>query len=757
VKRKAILAVVLSAIIVGMFAVGFNKSVEADGQIYIRPDGSIDPAGANIARNGDVYTFTDNIYGSIGIEKDNVLVDGAGYALEQTTSEIGISLSKRSNVTIKNMNIKAFFEGIYLSNSSNNIVSGNNITENYYGITLFEASNNIVARNSFAGNNCSISMHGDKHASSNNTVCENNIRESKWGIDLYPRSDNNIVCENNLTENSVHGIFLWNSSGNSLVANNIIGGYSGIMLSLSDNNLVLDNSVRDNSYGIYLGYGAYPESSYNIISGNNITHGYYGVAIQNFSNCNKIYGNKIADSQIGIKIANASANLVYRNDFMENTYQAYIDPASPSANVWDYDEEGNYWSDYNGTDADGDGIGDIAYVIDENNQDNYPFMEPWSIAPTLPVHNIDSGLDYATIQEAIDAPQTMDGHTLLVDANTYYEAIIVDKSLIIVGKDRDATIIDGFGSLTVMLVTADHVSISNFTVQNSLNNIVAVGYIAYGRPAGGIGLDNCVGCTIANNTITFCGVGIAMCNASGNNVVTNNRISSRVLLGIADANPLQPVGGNNNITFNYISGVGGGILLANTMNDEILENRLVSGTTGIDVESSNHNLVIQNMVKHFHYAMRIANSSDNVVYHNDFIGNTVQAGIYSESVSVNVWDDGYPSGGNYWSDYAGVDECWGENQDMDDSGDIVGDTPYIMNETNVDRYPLMDRWSYPGDLNRDGRVTILDVSIAGRAFGADPMHPRWDCRADINRNGFVNILDIAAIAKDYGKVRWEFD
>ena len=46
---------------------------------------------------------------------------------------------------------------------------------------------------------------------------------------------------------------------------------------------------------------------------------------------------------------------------------------------------------------------------------------------------------------------------------------------------------------------------------------------------------------------------------------------------------------------------------------------------------------------------------------------------------MNIWDNGYPSGGNYWSDYAGVDA----------DGDGIGDTPYIIDDNNIDHYPLM--------------------------------------------------------------------
>jgi len=83
-------------------------------------------------------------------------------------------------------------------------------------------------------------------------------------------------------------------------------------------------------------------------------------------------------------------NSLYGNSIIDNALQYYDDwyhqpfnPKALSVNIWDNGTTGNYWSDYNGTDNDGDGIGDTPYIIGEDNQDNHPLMNKF-IIPEFP-------------------------------------------------------------------------------------------------------------------------------------------------------------------------------------------------------------------------------------------------------------------------------------------------------------------------------------------------------------------------------------
>jgi len=167
--------------------------------IYIKSDGSVDPANAPIQRIGDTYFFVGDIYGRILVERNNIIIDGLGYTLEGTgaVSSTGIYMAERVNITIRNIQIKAFYYGILFDNSSNNNVSRSTITYNVVGVYLSEPSKN----NSISDNNIVNNYIGVDSSASNNTITGNIIAYNNIGMMFW--SGNNLIFHNNFVNNTI--------------------------------------------------------------------------------------------------------------------------------------------------------------------------------------------------------------------------------------------------------------------------------------------------------------------------------------------------------------------------------------------------------------------------------------------------------------------------------------------------------------------------------------------------------------------------
>ena len=198
------------------------------------------------------------------------------------------------------------------------------------GILLDHANNTVVDRNTFS-----------------RALTALNITGSYW----------NRITNNKATSSVVIGVVLADSAYNVIGENFFVGGSRGLTVSgsLTAWNNVTRNLIRGmNETGILLSMG----TSLNIFSENTFELNSYGVDLQG-----------------------SSGNMLYRNNFLRSSKGHVHNPVASVVNVWDNRSlggrrGGNYWDNYNGTDADGDGVGDTSFIIDSSNKDVYPLMTP---------------------------------------------------------------------------------------------------------------------------------------------------------------------------------------------------------------------------------------------------------------------------------------------------------------------------------------------------------------------------------------------
>jgi len=133
-----------------------------------------------------------------------------------------------------------------------------------------------------------------------------------------------------------------------------------------------------------------------------------------------------------------------------------------------------------------------------------------------------------------------------------------------------------------------------------------------------------------------------------------------------------------------------GIVVRDSQGITVSGNEIVDNYYGVYLVSSSSTYIHSNNVTDNYYGIYLTDSQMNHICHNSFIHNVWQA--YVDSDYFNWWDEGYPFGGNYWSDYTGVDYKSGSGQDEFGS-DGIGDAPYFINANNIDRYPLMEPWA----------------------------------------------------------------
>jgi nitrous oxidase accessory protein NosD len=305
-------------------------------------------------KNG-VYTVDDNT--RLVIDKTLSLI---GEDPENTVILGAFSLYPEDDVAIRVAAPNVTLSGFTITNCPVAIAIANYYAEPYpSGCRII---NNNIVNNS----------EGIRPQRNDVFISGNNITGNQAGITGY-NAENVVITGNNITDNYHHGVDIGQSRNVTICGNNISNNAGGINLIYYGPYNVYGNNITKNVWGIRFAEGCQNATVY----GNNITQNGVGIVLLIFPN-----GGDVAVSGVG--------NTVFGNLFVGNSEQVSQDETDFILNstwsmgtdvvLWDNGSLGNYWDDYDGVDENGDEIGDTPYIIDENNQDNYPLMYPVDIS-----------------------------------------------------------------------------------------------------------------------------------------------------------------------------------------------------------------------------------------------------------------------------------------------------------------------------------------------------------------------------------------
>jgi len=265
---------------------------------------------------------------------------------------------------------------------------------------------------------------------------------------------------------------------------------------------------------------------------------------------------------------------------------------------------------------------------------------------------------------------------------------------------------------------------------------VNVGY------AGQVILVNCTNVTVENLDLSITSAGVQLIKTN------NSRISGNTLarngIGICLIDSL-----NNSVSGNDITNNEAGIWLGFSSNNSMNGNTITKNLNGILLDNSAGNSISENSVSNNSVGgiRLLVGCSSNSISGNNFINNALQASVTTGC--TNFWDKGYPSSGNYWSDYNGTDLHSGPYQN-ETSSDGISDAPYTIDANNTDRYPLMGMFSDFKATSECRVQTICNSSIS--SFKSDGTSISFNVTGEDGTAGFCRICIPTALMNATNRV-----
>ncbi len=663
-RGKSINALVLSSLLTVLFVSGINLiSEEAmaytpHAPIYIWMDGGFFPA------NG--------VTGGTGTPSDPYIIEG--WEIDASTGT-GIEIyNSNAHFIIRDVYIHSGgtdYDGIYLFNADNGRVENALVTNNNYGIHISRSDvrvvNSNVSLNNDAGirlssydgavENCEIYSNKGRgilfQFSENSIATGNTISNNNVGIYFFG-AKNVTVTDNNIFSNKNYGTMLWASTLVSLTGNSIFSNeWEGIAFQGSSFVDIVDNAIVQNGYNGIDTYGA----QWITIVNNSITaNDNHGMAIRYADHVEAI-GNTVSSNSVdGIYFLFTNTDVIIDNDIslnggfgMELQSSVYLTILGNRFVRDDMIIVGSALDHFN------------SHTITDNNSVN-----------DLPLY------------------YHKDCNDLVVDNVPMGELLVVNCTNV---EARNLTIADTDVGIEMAYVDSASIDANNVSSNNhygiylySTSNTALTGnHISHNR--NGISIRSSTEPTLVGNTVLSNDeYGIYVYSSVGTTLVDNYVEDNQYGIHFGYST-------DTDITHNYASGSKYAIRSGYSTFSNITRNIIRENEFGIHMGDSDVANIVYNDVSNNANGTCLNTSTGIHIYSNNFIDNGMQA--WDDNETENFWNDSYPSGGNYWSDYAGMDAKSGPSQDQPGS-DGIGDQPYpIVGGFRNDTYPLMNPAEHP--------------------------------------------------------------
>jgi parallel beta-helix repeat protein len=466
---------------------------------------------------------------------------------------------------------------------------------------------------------------------------------------------------------------------------------AGIEIHRSSNCVLYENNLTDNKFGIYLnssnrntinansaynnsGYGIYLRySSRNFLTNNTAFDHFFGGIYLMDSNDNTVAGNIANDTGGAVSLLASERNIITGNSLTDNVYGIHLDMS------WEITVTNNTML-RNGIGIWGDEVKDWnTHTIDTSNSVNGRPARYWKdvIGGTVPQDT---------------------GQVILANCTD----VIVENQNV---SDTSVGISLGFSSRILIEKNVASNSRMGMFFQYSSNNVVD-----------------------SNNLSGLNYFGIRLWG-SERNLMVNNSVASEGRNGRGIR--IQHGSRNNSFVDSSVSNYMYGITLDRTTDNILANNTVFNNRYGIYASYSESNIFANNTVAENSRGFLLSTDTlNNRIYHNRILNNIIQA----EDLRSNIWDAGYPSGGNYWSDYYGTDFYNGPSQNLF-GNDGIGDTPYEIDLDSQDRYPLVDFIVPPPPENLTTETaSVNNIHLTWKAPDSPDVHHYLIYRSEDQRN-----------------------